>query len=584
MKLRWGIAYALILGSMAAGPAQAIEPDPPETLISRLDAVELVVQDRLAESFRDPGEYEKREHGALVEFYSGRKEEPVWVDEDGMTSRAHAVMDTLRRAGDYGLDPADYDLPDEAIAAVGAEYPSERLAAAEIKVSRAALAYARHARGGRVEWSSVSKMLDPTLNLPDPLEVMEGLAGSDDPAAYLLDFQPKNPQFEALRQVLLDIRGDRPEEHVRLPEGPVLRQGESHPQIAILRERLDVPVTAANPEAARDATDEAPEARSGDNLGEAAEEASDEAPEEVFDASLETALKDFQRAKGLRVDGILGPNTRSALNGGRPKNRVKTILTNMERWRWMPDDMDERLYVNVNIPEYRVRVFDKGKPVFTERVVVGKTENPTPLFSDEMEYLVFNPYWNVPNSIKVKEILPYLRRDTGGFGGGWFSPRSRPRVLARHNLYVKYRGRQIDASRINWSRANITKYHFYQPPGGQNVLGFVKFMFPNDHIVYLHDTPTKNLFERHPRTYSHGCVRVRNPRRLAEIIMSRDAGWSPRRIDAAIGSGRNQRVNLNEPVPIHLTYFTARVGEDGEVEYFSDVYGHDSRMVAALNL
>ena len=200
-----------------------------------------------------------------------------------------------------------------------------------------------------------------------------------------------------------------------------------------------------------------------------------------------------------------------------------------------------------------------------------------------MEYLVFHPYWNVPNSIKIKEILPYLRKSNGG--GGWFNgASSRPRILQAHNLFVQYRGRNVDASSINWRTADVRRYRFYQPPGGKNVLGFVKFIFPNKHIVYMHDTSSKSLFNQTSRTFSHGCIRVRNPRKLAEIILGRDRGWSSGNIGSAISSGRNQRVNLKTPIPVNITYFTARVEKNGKITYFSDIYGHDARMAKALKL
>jgi murein L,D-transpeptidase YcbB/YkuD len=149
---------------------------------------------------------------------------------------------------------------------------------------------------------------------------------------------------------------------------------------------------------------------------------------------------------------------------------------------------------------------------------------------------------------------------------------------------VQYRGRNVDASSINWRTANVKNYRFYQPPGGKNVLGFVKFIFPNKHIVYMHDTSSKSLFNQTSRTFSHGCIRVRNPRKLAEIILGRDRGWSPGNIGSAISSGRNQRVNLNNPIPVNITYFTARVEKNGKITYFGDIYGHDTRMAKALKL
>ncbi|MFQ5626057.1 MAG: murein L,D-transpeptidase, partial [Methyloligellaceae bacterium] len=529
MRLRLSIAYGLILGSVLAGPALAVEPEAPERLITRADAVRIIVQDRLAEPFRNETDYEKAEHGALVEYYAdGGK--TLWVDENGLKPKARLVIEELRSAADYGLNPNDYDLPEEIVLSSSDSTPTARLAEFEFKMSHAALAYARHARGGRMAPGAISYNLDPTLDLPDPLEVMEKLATMDDPAPYLRSFNPKHPQFEALRQTLLRIRGGSSgKKRIVIPNGPLLKPGNSHKQIVLLRKRLNVPVPM----------------KDGVPLF----------PADVYDTGLEVAVKAFQKSRGLNPEGIVGPSTRRALNGGgAPKNRVKTILANMERWRWVPEH-EGKLNIQVNVPEFLFRVFDGDKKIHTERVVVGKVKNQTPIFSDQMEYLVFHPYWNVPNSIKREEILPHLRR--GGGGGGWFSASTRPRILQAHNLFVQYRGRDIDASTIDWRTADVRRYRFYQPPGGRNVLGFVKFIFPNKHTVYMHDTPTKSLFTKTVRAYSHGCMRVRNPRELAEIILRRDRGWSSGRVGAAIQSGKNQHVNLNTPIPVNITYFTA---------------------------
>ncbi len=555
MRLRFGIAYGLILGSVLAGPALGAEPDAPVRLITRADAVRILVQDRLSEVFHNKTEYEKSEHGALVEYYAeGGK--TIWVDVNGIKPKARLLIKELNRAEDFGLKSSDYDLPEEIILTANEGTPSARLAEFELKLGHAALAYARHARGGRFAPGKISYNLDPTLDLPDPLKMLETLAVLDDPAPYLRDFHPKHPQFDALRKVLLRIRGGASEEkRIAIPDGPTLKPGTSYAQIALLRKRLKVPVPM----------------KDGVPLF----------PAKVYDSELEIAVKTFQKSRGLAAEGFVGPGTRRALNGGAPKSRVRTILTNMERWRWIPNNID-KLNIQVNLPEFRFRVFDGDKTIHSERVVIGKVKNQTPVFSDQMEYLVFNPYWNVPNSIKVQEILPYLKNSGGG--GGWFSASTRPRILQAHNLFVKYRGREVDASTINWRSANIKNYHFYQPPGGKNVLGFVKFIFPNKHIVYMHDTPTKSLFDKTIRTYSHGCIRVRNPRKLAELILRRDRGWSPGNVGAAIQSGKNQHVNLKRPIPINITYFTARVEKNGRITYFGDIYGHDARMSAALKL
>jgi murein L,D-transpeptidase YcbB/YkuD len=552
MRLRFGIAYGLILGSVLAGPAFGVEPDAPERLITRADAVQILVQDQLSEPFRNKTEYEKSEHGALVEYYAeGGK--TLWVDENGIKPKARLVIKTLRNAGDYGLNPSDYDLPEEIVLSSSKSVLTARLAEFERKLNHATLAYARHARGGRMAPGSISYNLDPTLDIPEPLKVMERMAVVDDPAFYLRSFHPIHPQFEALRQVLLRMRGGSSEKRVVIPNGPTLKPGNSHKQVALLRKRLKSPVPV--------------------------EDGAPLSPEK-YDLVLVKAVEAFQKSRGLAADGVVGPGTRRGLNGGVPKNRMKTILAIMERWRWIPNNID-KLNIQVNLPEFRFRVFNGEKTIHSERVVIGKPKNQTPVFSDQMEYLVFHPYWNVPNSIKTQEILPHLKN---GGGGGWFSSSSRPRILQAHNLFVQYRGRNIDASAIDWRTADVRRYRFYQPPGGKNVLGFVKFIFPNKHIVYMHDTPTKSLFNKITRSYSHGCVRVRNPRKLAEIILGRDRGWSSGNVGTAIQSGKNQRVNLKNPIPVNMTYFTARVEKNGKITYFGDIYGHDARMAKAMKL
>lgn len=567
MRLLKSAACGLILCAVAAGPAFAVEPDAPGQLITRLDAVGHEVRTRLEAGFEagSETESEQTDHGAMVEFYSDNDDhQPLWVTADGLTPKAKLVMDELRRAGDYGLNAADYELPEmpggEDKLSLG------RLAGAEVALSTAALAYVRHARGGRMEPGSISRNLDPTLNLADPLEVMEELAKRDDPGAYIRGFHPKHQQFEALRQVLLKLRGGYSEEkRIAIPKGPVIKPGERHEHVAIIRERLKVDVPQ------------------GDN--------SDRTPMQLYDEDLENAVKDFQKVRGLTVDGVIGPATRLAMNGGaQPKNNVKTILANMERWRWIPDSAATSLNVQANVPEFMVRVYDEGEEVFLERIVVGKAKNATPIFSDEMERIEFNPYWNVPNSIKVEEILPNLRRRTTRRAGGFaffenmVTTQGNPRWVARNNLRIKYNGRVIDPTKVDWSRTDIRKYHVYQPPGGPNVLGKVKFMFPNKHIVYMHDTTSKHLFNQSVRAESHGCMRVRNPDRFAKVLLSRVQGWSDARVDNAFANGKHQPVHLEQGIPVHITYFTARVRENGTVRYFRDLYGHDTRMARALKL
>jgi len=249
---------------------------------------------------------------------------------------------------------------------------------------------------------------------------------------------------------------------------------------------------------------------------------------------------------------------------------ARQLLVNMEEWRWMPETLGD-FYVWVNVPEYTLRVVKNGQVIHTERVIVGKTDTQTPVFSQDMEQVIFHPFWGVPESIKRNDILPSLARGS-------------TRVLARYNLRLQRGGRDIDPEAVDWSSADIRGFHVYQPPGAGNVLGTVKFRFPNKHDVYMHDTPTKNLFNAQVRTFSHGCMRVRDPQRLALLLLAEDQGWTGPRVAAAMvpGGAQYNQINLNRKVPVHVTYFTAAVEEDGKLTVFSDVYGHESKIALGM--
>lgn len=249
---------------------------------------------------------------------------------------------------------------------------------------------------------------------------------------------------------------------------------------------------------------------------------------------------------------------------------LRTLLVNMEQWRWMPENLGS-FYVWVNIPEYSVRVVKAGRVIHSERVVVGRAKTQTPVFSHEMEQVIFHPYWGVPESIKTKELLPSLAN--GNIG-----------VLERQNLRVSYRGRDINPATVDWTKADMRKFHVYQPPGSGNALGIVKFRFPNKHDVYMHDTPSKSLFNASTRAFSHGCMRVRDPLKLAELVLAEDRGWTAGRVTAAVQRGpKDNQINLTTKVPVHMTYFTAWVDDDGKVKTFGDIYGHESRIALGIS-
>lgn len=558
MRPSFCIAFALFLALPLSLPARAAEPDAPTALIGQPEAVRIAIQERLTAKFTSKSEAKTTEQGALVEYYSTPENKLLWVDDKGLTERGKAVMEEISKADDYGLRAASYALPNAGDLEHSDGPSVDKLADAEIKISFAVLDYAHDARGGRINPQKLTPNLDPNLALPNPLEVLESIAIRSDPAAYLRSFQPDQPQFEALRRALIEARGGKEEpktEIVKIPEGPVLKLGVEHEQVALLRKRLEVP---------------------------AQEDASKTT---LYDESVREAVKGFQQAHGIYADGSVGAGTRRALNQGQhtaaaSPGRVRQILLNMERWRWLPHDLGA-FYVNVNIPEFMLRVVEEGKPVHTTRVVVGKIDKQTPVFSNEMQEIVFNPYWNVPNSIKTEEIRPFLREEGGWFGGGGWNTA----VLERHNLRINVGGREVDPSRIDWNNVDIRSLNIYQPPGPDNVLGNLKFVFPNKHDVYMHDTTQKSLFAKTVRAESHGCMRVQNPDQFAAILLKQDQGWAAGRVASTIQSGGPDRhIALRQKIPVYITYFTLRVNEDGSVSTFNDLYGHDARMAAALKL
>jgi len=485
------------------------------------------------------------EWSGISKIYGGRAFEPRWVSETGLTSQGHKLVSALSKADDWGLDPKQFTTPDIADAKAGADaLEPETWATLELEFTAAALRYASHARGGRIlnPTEQLSSYIDRKPQLKDPAVVLSDLLAADDPTVVLHALHPSHPQFEKLRQKLLALReaSERPEV-VRIPRGLLLRNGMKHAHVALLRQRLQIAATTPD-----DGNPFDPE---------------------LFDDTVEAAVKAFQKDYGISTDGLVGNGTRRALNDIQGPN-PEQLLVNMEQWRWMPDDMGDT-HIWVNVPEFKVRFVRDGQVVHTERIIAGKYNQQTPVFSDELETLYFHPKWHVPQSIKVREIYPSLAR-----GGGY---------VRRQNLKIAYNGRPINPYNMDWSKRDIRRYHVYQPPGPGNVLGVVKFTFPNKHQVYLHDTPTKHLFKNKQRTYSHGCVRVRNPVRLAELIVDAANGMSQSDVAKILKGPRQETpVKLDKKIPVHITYLTAWVDEDGNKKTAKDIYGHEKKIKLAL--
>ncbi len=533
------IFFAAILACLTANTAFAEDPAPtspataaaPEQPVVVLDEVQATIRDLLAGAGKKGSFLTKRDGAALAEFYEERSYAATWVPDGFMTDRARGVIERIAAADTDGLDPAAYELPSVTLGKYGkAETPYT--ARADLLLSQAILAYTREAYAGRLDPADVSSNIGYERHLPDPIEALRKISEAADPVKKLTSYNPSHTEFEALRKKLAELRGaEKEKQPIAIPEGATLKLGVADARVGFLRKRLNVPSDVESPE--------------------------------IFDEAVAEAVKTFQASARLKADGIVGPRTVAAMNAG-PVDLVPVVLVNMEKWRWMPRDLG-RFHVRVSIPDYTVTVRKDGEIIHTTRVVVGKTNQQTPIFSDEIEYIVVNPAWNVPASIATKEMLPAARSNPGALRGY--------QVFA----LIKGRYRAVDPRMINWRTVDMRKIQIRQPPGERNALGKIKFMFPNAYAVYLHDTPSKSLFQNDRRAYSHGCVRVMDPMEFADALLSEEAGLNAAYLKKLYG-GSEKTVKLTKKVPVHLTYFTAWVDDTGTLQTREDVYGHDRRI------
>jgi L,D-transpeptidase YcbB len=475
---------------------------------------------------------------ALKTFYEQRQNVPLWVDATGLNSRGQALLRAFEGSARDGLDPADYDPG----AAVRAAAETDQLAATELGLSASLLRYATDIRRGR---AVPEKMDDDQRIAPrpiDPAQVLAGAATAPDVNVYVASLAPADPFYLGLRQALDRYRaiaaaGGWP----AIPAGGKLALGSNDARVSDLRRHLQL---------------------TGDLAAEPTGQVSTR-----YDETVRQAVRRFQERHGLSATGDVNAGTLQALNVP-VSTRIRQILINLERARWLPEDLGDP-YVLVNMAAFELDVVEAGKPVLEMRVVVGERENETPVFSDEISYIEINPYWNVPKSIAYKEKLPQLRRN--------------PNALAAQNIKViGPGGTPINPASIDWSTVGANfPYRLRQEPGPRNALGRIKFMFPNPYDVYLHDTPSRALFKRQVRAFSHGCIRVEKPMELAEFLLR--GSWSRERIQKAIDAGKNRAITLMKPVPVHLVYLTAWVDPEGMVQFRDDLYNRDARLVAALD-
>lgn len=480
----------------------------------------------------------------MRELYPERGYQPIWVDENGLLPRGVVFETWLATVPAlHGLRPQDYHL-----SIIDELDRSDRIGAMvdlELAATDAFLMVGSHFLAGRLN----PETLDPEWvadRRHRPLApLLERASRSDDPGVVLEELLPRDPAYEALVQRLADLR------HLRdaggwdaVEPGPTLREGDDGNRVTALARRLA-----------------------------ATQDLEDAASHETFDADVVRGVRNFQSRHGLAADGVVGQATLGALNVP-VQARIDQIIVNLERWRWLPEDLGD-FYVLVNIAGFRLDVIENRRSVLDMRVVVGQPYRRTPVFSSRIAYLVLNPYWEVPPSIAERDKLPLIRAN--------------PRYLTDQGFEL-LRGwgeqqRTVDPATVDWAGVSARNfpYRLRQRPGMYNALGRIKFMFPNKFSVYLHDTPSRELFSRDARAFSSGCIRLAAPLDLAELLLSDQPAWSRGAIDAAVASGREQTVRLSRQVPVHLLYWTAWIdNDDGKLRFRDDVYGRDDPVLREL--
>jgi L,D-transpeptidase YcbB len=467
----------------------------------------------------------KNERDAVEAFYRNRGFAPLWIDSGAGNARATSTLAYLKGVDADGLEPSEYTAPE-----LKAGQDPDALADADLKLTVAALTYARHAATGRVSFTRISNDVYYDLAFPEPSDVLAKLAATSDSKDTLASYLPQHAAYNALKAKYAEARAKTGETApARIPNGQALKVAKElmqDPRVPLIRERLGVPAE--------------------DNA--------------AYNQALADAVKKYQAEKKLGANGVFGQAMIDSINGPRRDRDADIILANLERWRWLPHVLGNAqlgdAYVMVNIPDYTLKIVHNGSTYWSTKIVTGKPGMPTPLISPDMKFITVNPTWNVPPSIIANEYLPVLRQD--------------PTALSRIGL--KMENNKDGTVRI------------FQPPGERNALGRVRFNFPNKFLVYQHDTPDKNLFAESKRAFSHGCMRVENPITYAEKLLSIELpkdGYSEDKIRKMLG---NNEINIDfpKPLPVHITYQTAFVGDNGKLEIREDIYGSDARILQAL--
>ncbi|MEM1042511.1 MAG: L,D-transpeptidase family protein [Bacteroidota bacterium] len=515
---------------LALAPALSAAPDPSaasDVLRARLEAADrptvLVGGEPLAV------------HPDLFRFYAGRDYAVAWDEHAG------DLLPLIEASAGDGLDPGAYHRRRiEAMQEAGNASPDVQ-ADRDLLLTDAFLRLGEHLLRGRVDPTTIYEKWYPARRVRDLAATLETALASGDLGGALDGLRPQHAAYDRLRDALARTRAAAGTDLPIILPARTLEVGHESMRVPLVRQRLAL-------------------------FGEAVPEAPDSL-RLVYTDALSEVVRRFQARHGLEASGTLDQPTRHALNRS-SDDWAEALILNLERWRWLPDSLGTR-HVFVNLPAFRLQVVDDEETTLAMDVVVGKTSWYTPVLTDTMEAVIFHPTWGVPGSIARAETLPRARSR----GSEYLSSRG-------YNVY--HRGARVDPATVNWDEAGSHEYYFIQSPGPANPLGTVKFAFPNQRDIYIHDTNQKRLFARAKRAYSHGCIRAAEPRDLAAHLLVQQ-GWSDADVDGAFARRSTQNVALREPLLVHLVYFTAHAGEGG-LAFYDDVYGHDAVLASALGL
>ena len=478
----------------------------------------------------------------IPEFYERRGMRPAWTRPE----QERALLELIEASTAHGLDPDDYHAPVlRWFRDAPAPSHAGSIAQRELLLTDALIRLAYHLHFGKVSPRELYPGWNFTRSLGaiDPPEALEAMLAAPRLEDAVERFAPQLPAYRQLREALARLRAiDACGGWPQLPPGPSLKPGQRHARVAALRERLVA----------------------GNELASGAD-----SDETFFDTVLEAAVRRFQARHGLEADGVVGRHTLQALNVG-VAERIDQVRVNLERLRWVAQDLAGD-YLIVDTAGFTARLFLDGRLVWSSRTVVGRPYRETPVFRANLRYLVLNPSWEVPPTILREDILPRLARDPG--------------YLARNHMQVVDAARRpVNAERLRWTRyrAGGVPYQIVQAPGDDNPLGKIKFMLPNPHAVYLHDTPAQRLFERNDRAFSSGCIRLERAFELAVLLLDDAVEWSAQEIQAAIATGETHTLSVKRQVPVLILYFTAEGDGEGGVRFRPDLYGRDASVLAGL--